>query len=94
MPGVRHIPERQCLGCGQKRPKSELIRIVRAPDGTVSLDRTGKAPGRGAYICGEPACIARLRRTRRISTVLGTPVPDGVWDMLLPAEENKAKEKE
>jgi predicted RNA-binding protein YlxR (DUF448 family) len=82
MPGKKHIPERQCLGCGTKKPKAELLRIVRSPDGAVSLDPTGKAPGRGAYLCGDPACVARLRKTRRVGAVLGTPVPDSVWEQI------------
>ena len=91
MPRAGHIPKRQCMGCGQKKAKSELIRIVRAPDGTVSVDRTGKAQGRGAYICGGPACISRLRKNRRINSVLGAEVPAEVWAQLAPETENEKK---
>ena len=58
----KKIPERQCLGCGAHKPKQELLRVVRGPDGTVTLDFTGKKPGRGAYICPDPACFKKARR--------------------------------
>ena len=55
MPKKRHIPERTCVACGSKKPKVELVRVARSPQGKVAVDTTGKAPGRGAYICG-PDC--------------------------------------
>lgn len=78
----KKIPERQCLGCGEHRPKGELVRIVRAPDGTVSIDRTGKKPGRGAYICPVAACLARVRKNHRVEQNFGCAIPDEVWDAL------------
>ena len=56
MPRPRHIPERTCITCGQKLPKSELIRIVRTPEGKVAVDPTGKTAGRGGYLCGSAEC--------------------------------------
>ncbi|MCH7712990.1 MAG: YlxR family protein [Chloroflexi bacterium] len=56
MAKLRHIPERTCVGCGQKRPKRELVRVVRTPQGGLLLDTTGKTPGRGAYLCHHPMC--------------------------------------
>ena len=56
MAKTRHIPERTCVGCGQKRPKGELVRVVRTPQGALILDVTGKNPGRGAYLCHQPVC--------------------------------------
>lgn len=53
----KKIPMRQCLGCREMKPKRELIRVVRSPEGEISLDFKGKAPGRGAYICPAPACL-------------------------------------
>lgn len=79
---VKKLPERQCLGCGEHRPKSELVRIVRAPDGSVSIDRTGKKPGRGAYLCPTAACLARVRKNHRAEQNFGCEIPDEVWQTL------------
>ncbi len=78
----KKIPERQCLGCGVHRPKSEMLRVVRAPDGEVSLDFTGKKSGRGAYICPDVACFRKARRARRLSGALECEVPESVWDAM------------
>ena len=56
MAKARHVPERRCVACGQRAPKRQLIRIVRTPQGTVSVDATGKSAGRGAYLCSSSAC--------------------------------------
>ncbi|MBR2906893.1 MAG: YlxR family protein [Clostridia bacterium] len=76
----RKIPERQCLGCNKHAPKSELLRVVRDPDGNVSLDFKGRKPGRGAYICKSVECLRKVRKNRRISHSLACEIPDGVWD--------------
>ena len=55
----RKIPMRQCMGCRERKPKRELIRVVRSPEGAVSLDFQGKAPGRGAYLCPDPNCLKK-----------------------------------
>ncbi|MBE6555082.1 MAG: YlxR family protein [Ruminococcaceae bacterium] len=75
----RKIPERQCLGCNERRAKSELLRVVRSPEGEVTLDFTGKKSGRGAYICRNVACLEKARRTRRLSRSLECEIPDGVF---------------
>ena len=75
---TKRIPERQCLGCNTRRPKAELLRVVRAPDGSVSLDFTGKKSGRGAYICKNAACLKQARRTQRLSRNLECEIPDDV----------------
>ena len=62
-PRPRHVPERSCVGCGQKKPKDALIRLVVGPDGQVSVDRRGTAPGRGAFLCG-PACMKAAVKRR------------------------------
>ena len=64
----KKIPMRQCLGCREMFPKRELIRVVRSPEGELSLDFKGKAPGRGAYLCGKPECLKKARKSR-------TPLP-------------------
>ena len=60
----KKIPMRQCLGCREMFPKRELIRVVRSPEGVLSLDFKGKAPGRGAYLCGKPECLKKARKSR------------------------------
>lgn len=70
------------MGCGEHRPKTELMRIVRSPDGTISLDATGKKSGRGAYICPSAACLRRVRKSRRAEQNLGCEIPDEVWEAL------------
>ena len=81
---------RQCLGCNEHKPKIELIRILRTPEGEITLDTTGKKSGRGAYICKNPACLKKLRKNRRAESNLGVSIPEEVWDALEAemAEEN------
>ena len=76
----KHIPERQCMGCNERRPKAELLRLVRMPDGSVAADVTGKVNGRGAYVCKTEACLAKLKKSGRASRVLETAIPDAVWE--------------
>ncbi len=76
---VRKIPERQCMGCNEKKPKPELLRVVRDPEGNVSLDFTGKKSGRGAYICRSVACLKKARKTGRLGRVLECEIPDAVF---------------
>lgn len=78
----KKIPMRQCLGCNEHKPKTELIRILRTPEGEITLDTTGKKSGRGAYICKNPACLKKLRKNRRAESNLGVSIPEEVWDQL------------
>ena len=78
----KKIPMRQCLGCNEHKPKIELIRILRTPEGEITLDTTGKKSGRGAYICKNPACLKKLRKNRRAESNLGVSIPEEVWDQL------------
>ncbi len=80
---------RQCMGCNEHKPKSELVRVVRAPDGSMSLDRTGKKPGRGAYVCSAQ-CLTRLRKSKRLEHTLETSIPDEVWNQLEKEFQNDA----
>lgn len=73
---------RQCLGCNEHKPKIELVRILRTPEGEITLDLTGKKSGRGAYICKDPACLKKLRKNRRAETNLGVSIPEEIWDAL------------
>ena len=77
------IPLRQCLGCREQKPKKELIRVVRSPEGVVSLDFRGKAPGRGAYLCRDSACLKKAVKSRALERSLSVPIPEEVWTRLL-----------
>lgn len=73
----KRIPMRLCLGCGTRRPKRELVRVVRAPDGAVAVDPTGKRSGRGAYVCPDAACLEAAAKRKRLEAALEVPVgPD------------------
>ena len=87
MAGVRKIPERRCIGCGERFPKAQLIRVVRSPEGEVHLDFSGKAPGRGAYVCTDPACLRRAQKAGSLSRAFDAPVPPEVYDALARAAE-------
>ena len=78
----RKLPERQCLGCNEHRPKSELLRVVRTPEGEVVLDFTGKRSGRGAYICKSISCLKKARKSGRIGKSLECNIPDEVYDRM------------
>lgn len=78
----RKIPMRQCLGCRTMFPKRELIRVVRSPEGELSLDFKGKAPGRGAYLCPNPECLKKARKSRAIERAFSMAVPEEVYEAL------------
>ena len=78
----KKTPFRKCVGCGEMFPKSQLIRVVRSPQGEISLDKTGKLNGRGAYICGDPRCFAACRKAKRLDKAFGAAVPDTVYARL------------
>ena len=73
---------RQCLGCNEHKPKAELLRVVRSPEGEVSLDFRGKKSGRGAYICHSLKCLRRARKGHRIARVLECEIPESVYDAM------------
>lgn len=79
---VRKIPMRQCLGCNEHKPKKEMLRVVKEPNGEISLDFTGKKSGRGAYLCYDVQCLKKARKTRRIDRSLSCTVPDEVYDRM------------
>lgn len=82
MQAQRKIPIRKCLGCGNRFPKNELIRIVRTPEGEIALDFVGKKNGRGAYMCKSVACFKKARKSGRIEGSLECTVPGEVYDRL------------
>ncbi len=83
-PGLkpRKIPMRQCLGCNEHRPKIELLRVVRTPEGEICLDFTGKRSGRGAYICRDVSCLRRVRKSHRLERSLDCAIPEEVYDRM------------
>ncbi len=78
----KRIPLRKCTGCGEMKPKKELVRIVKDPEGAISLDRTGKKAGRGAYICPEEECLAAAKKARRLEKAFSCQIPDAVYTQL------------
>jgi predicted RNA-binding protein YlxR (DUF448 family) len=85
VPKVRKIPQRRCVACGLLRPKRELVRVVRTPDGDVRIDVTGKVSGRGAYVCPDPACVDRAVRAGRLAGALDRPVAEELVERLREA---------
>ena len=92
----KKIPMRMCVGCREMKPKRELIRVVRAPDGSVSMDPVGKKPGRGAYVCRQEACLMRAIRQKQLERQLEVVLSEEVSQALrrelesLPAPEPEA----
>ena len=79
----KKVPMRQCLGCREMKPKKELIRVVRAPDGeSISLDFKGKAPGRGAYVCPDPACLKKAIKSRALERAFSAAIPPEIYARL------------
>ena len=78
----KKIPMRHCVGCGTEKPKKELVRVVRTPEGAILLDLTGKTSGRGAYLCRALPCLKKARKAKRLESQLGVPIPDEVYDRL------------
>lgn len=81
-PQGKKKPERQCMGCNQHRPKVELLRVLRTPEGQIEIDFTGKKSGRGAYLCKSAACLKKARKSRRLERSLGCGIPDEVYDRM------------
>ena len=78
----KKVPMRQCVGCREMKPKKELIRVVKSPEGQVSLDFRGKLPGRGAYVCPDPACLAKARKSKALERAFETAIPAEVYDAM------------
>ncbi|MBU5482784.1 YlxR family protein [Clostridium sp. MSJ-11] len=79
---VKKIPERMCTGCMEMKPKKELIRIVRNKDGEVSVDLTGKKPGRGAYICKDVECLQKSFKSKKLERNLETTISEEIYNKL------------
>ena len=78
----KKIPQRQCMGCRERKAKRDMIRVVRMTDGNVSLDFSGKLNGRGAYICPNPECLKKAQKTKSLERSLEVPIPEAVYERL------------
>ena len=78
----KKIPQRQCMGCRERKAKRDMIRVVRTTEGTVTLDFGGKMNGRGAYVCPDPECLKKAQKSRALERCLETPIPQEVYDRL------------
>ena len=84
----KKTPMRMCLGCNEMKPKKELVRVVKAPQKEeaappeVSLDLTGKKPGRGAYLCRDTQCLRLARKSRRLERAFSCKIPEEVYDRM------------
>jgi len=79
---LKSIPLRTCMGCNEKKPKKELVRIVKNKEGQISLDKTGKANGRGAYICDSAECLEKVIKSKRLEKVLESQISEEVYNNL------------
>ena len=84
----KKIPERRCVGCNESKPKKELIRVVRTPDGEILLDATGKRSGRGAYVCPNDACLSKAIKSKRMDRSLMCDISEDVYNTLTEAVKN------
>jgi len=77
---AKTIPQRMCVGCRTMKSKKELIRVVRSPIGEISLDGSGKKPGRGAYICPDPQCLKMARKNKGLEKAFKVKIDDEIWE--------------
>lgn len=79
---MKKIPQRTCMGCNIKKDKKDFIRIVKSKDGEISIDKTGKMPGRGAYLCDNVECLEKAMKTKRIEKTFETKIDDEIYEKL------------
>ena len=79
---VKKVPERMCTGCKVHKPKKELIRVVKAPDGEISVDFHGKKSGRGAYVCNDISCLEKAIKTRQLERAFSCAIPAEIVEKL------------
>ena len=80
---TRKIPMRMCVGCREMKEKRSLLRVVKSPEGAISFDRVGKAPGRGAYVCKSKECFERAVKQRQLERALETRIDEAVFSQLM-----------
>ena len=79
---MKKLPKRTCIGCNTQKDKKELVRIVKSKDGKISLDKTGKMPGRGAYICDNSECLEKAIRSKKLEKCFETKIDETVYQEL------------
>ena len=79
---AKKVPIRMCTGCSERKPKKELVRVVKSPDGEISLDLTGKKSGRGAYVCKNIECLKKARKAKRFERAFSCQIPDEVYERM------------
>ena len=87
---AKKVPVRMCAGCGGRFDKRDLVRVVRTPQGDVQLDLTGKMAGRGAYVCHDPACLQKARKSKALERAFELEIPEEIYTRL--TEEMEAAE--
>ena len=78
----KKIPLRKCTGCGEMKPKKEMIRVLKTTESEIVLDKTGKKNGRGAYLCNSPECFKQARKSRGLERSLQIKIPDEIYETL------------
>lgn len=86
---TKKIPVRRCIGCGEGKPKKELVRVVKTAEGEILVDATGKKSGRGAYICPSKTCLAKARKAKKLERAFECAISEEIYDRL--AEEVEAR---
>lgn len=76
------IPQRKCIGCGEMKEKTMLMRVIKTKEGEISLDLTGKKNGRGAYLCKNDACLKKARKSKGLERAFQMAIPEEVYDSL------------
>lgn len=84
----RKIPMRMCVGCGEHKPKKEFVRVVKNKNGDISLDLTGKAAGRGAYVCKSVDCLEKCKKGRKLNRAFSCEIPEEIYDLLIEELKN------
>ena len=79
----KKIPMRMCVGCGEHKPKKELVRVVKNKEEEIFLDLTGKAAGRGAYVCKNVKCLKLCKDKKKLNNAFSCQIPDEVYDSLI-----------
>ena len=78
----KKIPMRRCIACREMKGKRELLRVVKSPEGEIALDRTGRMNGRGAYLCNDPACFTKARKSKALNREFKMEIPDEIYEAL------------
>ena len=79
---MKSLPQRSCIGCNTKKDKKDLIRIVKNKDGNISIDKTGKANGRGAYICNNVECLEKAIKSKRLEKTIEEKIDNEIYENL------------